>query len=133
MNHFIGWKFGVPVQVFSKYARPLRSQEVLLIHENETTFSTVLSTGELWGFKKCNSHYELIPYVRKDAPGARYPVCSNYCHTSYCNAQDIMQRIGYTESDTVKKSPPVATLTIDGKTIELSRETTAELKKKLGV
>ena len=132
MNYFIGWKFGVPVKVFSKYAHPT-TQEVLLIYEDETTFSTVLSTGELWGFKKINSYYELIPYSSKGTSGARYPVCSNYCHTAYCNAQNVMQRIGYANSDTVEKSPPAATLIIDGKTIELSAETIAELKKKRGV
>ena len=132
MNHFIGWKFGVPIQVFSKYAHPT-TQEGLLIYEDETTFSTVLSTGALWGFKKCNSHYELIPYRNYDS-SPRYPVCVNKENAVYCNAWGKMSALSnLSTKDLVKIPKTAATFTIDGKTIELSAETTAKLKKKLGV
>ncbi len=130
MDHFINWRFGVPVIVKgdSGYIK-----EGLLIHENESTFTLNGSNP----YSKLTYHYELIPhknYLAAFSP--RYPVCQSPARAAYCNSGlgDEPQMNQIDSCDINDLLPyPTATLTIDGKTIELSAETTAELKKKLGV
>ena len=131
MNHFIGWKFGVPVRVSSRnYSLPYTDQ-VLLINEDENTF-TVVFTNFIKQYTKEVYSYELIPHKAGVVSGPRYPVCQSTFNAAYCNADESgMSKLGthYEQLEPVS----IATLNIDGKTIELNAETTAELKKKLGV
>ncbi|KKK51985.1 hypothetical protein LCGC14_3109500, partial [marine sediment metagenome] len=59
MGHFIGWDFGVPVRVSSRnYSLPYTNQ-VLLINEDEDTF-TVMFTNFIKYYTKSVYSYELI-------------------------------------------------------------------------
>ena len=135
MGHFIGWKFGVPVRVSSRsYSLPYTAGKVLLIKETEDTF-TVMFESFIKEYNKAAYCYELIPH-QAEGRGPAYPVCKNDCNTTYCNARvnGLMSFpvFGGISNNRVKLTP-LATLNIDGKTIELSAETTAELKKKLEI
>ncbi len=136
MGHFIGWKFGVPVRVSSHNFSLPYTEQVLLISENDNSF-TVMFTNFIKQYTKEVYQYELIPH-RYNYPGGankpRYPVCESLGHTTFCNSLNKMDHLDTLPTKIYKFSPiPIATLIIDGKTIELSAETTAELKKKLGV
>ncbi|KKL55656.1 hypothetical protein LCGC14_2253230 [marine sediment metagenome] len=138
MGHFIGWKFGVPVKVYEHNPGGVNYpeyEEARLIKENGKTFIIMYSDQRLGYRSKQNFHYELIPHQAEGREPA-YPVCKNDCNTAYCNARvnGLMSFpvFGGTSNNRVKLTP-LATLDIDGKIIELSAETTAELKKKLGI
>ena len=138
MGHFIGWKFGVPVRVYERNPggnNYPEYEEARLIGENDNSFTLLFDSGSIRFRRKQNFHYELIPHQAEGREPA-YPVCKNDCNTTYCNARvnGLMSFpvFGGTSNNRVKLTP-LATLNIDGKTIELSAETTAELKKKLGV
>ena len=133
MNHFIGWKFGVPVIVTAKYQgnQDAVRGEVRLIDENDSTFIIVHHLGGAFVCVKEHYEYELIPH-RYSSFSPRYPVCQTPDFTSFCNGGHKMNLLDTTRSKHLQPYS-TATLTIDGKTIELSAETTAELKKKLGV
>lgn len=131
MNHFIGWKFGVPVRV-----KALNSSSIvpavggLLIYEDGYDFSTVDKDGSLWKYSKKRYRYELIPH-KWGCFSPRYPVCENPMYTAFCNSGGQMDRL---DTCVAKMQPyPAATLNIDGKTIELSGETVTNLKKELGI
>ena len=131
MGHFIGWKFGVPVRVSSRnFSQPYTETLVLLIQETNNTF-TVSFENFIKKYSKEIYCYELIPYKYGDVMSPRYPVCLSPNYTAYCNSRADMTILDSTPKPFYKY--PTATLTIDGKTIELSAETTAEWKKKLGV
>lgn len=134
MNHFIGWKFGVPVRVLGKYA-DLGDDEALLIFESPDIFRVLYRNGNFCSYKKLNFYYELIPYKVCGSFSPRYPVCQSPKRIAYCNSgigEPQMAQIDSSDIHSVKRYP-TATLTIDGKTIELSRETIDRLKKELGV
>jgi len=132
MDHFIDWKFGVPVKIYGKYSNPAE-REVLLISETKITFSAIAPSGALHQYPKCNFYYELIPY-KLATNGIRYPICENSKEWAYCNREDEMGVFGNTphKDNLVRRKSPV-TINIDGKTVTLSDERVAELKKKLGV
>ncbi len=131
MGHFTNWKFGVPIRVSSYcHSIPYTEGQVLLIKETDCTF-TVQFTCFIKEYDKQYFHYELIPY-KAGGLSPRYPICSNPNYIAYCNGGGVMQELDCLKISSLKPYP-VATLNIDGKTIELSAETTAELKKKLGV
>ena len=134
MGHFIGWKFGVPVKVSGRHNLTPYTDQVLLIKETDRDF-TVQFTNFIKVYSKQHYCYELIPHQIEGREPA-YPVCKNDCNTTYCNARvnGLMSFpvFGGTSNNRVKLTP-LATLDIDGKIIELSAETTAELKKKLGI
>ena len=139
MNHFIGWKFGIPVKVVAKNQADQRiaSGEARLVDEDANYFSIIRRNGEVRVRNKQNFYYELIPH-KYNYPGdtnkSRYPICESPEYTAYCNCLNEMVHLEALTTKTYKFVPiPVATLNIDGKTIELSAETTAELKKKLGI
>ena len=129
MDHFIGWKFGVPVKIFH-CGRSVKDYS-RLTHESDVSFRAVNNVGGGMYFSKSDGYtYELIPH-KYGAFSPRYPVLQNPSQNVFCNSTEEMSTIGCTM---LKLKPyPTATLNIDGKTIELSAETTAELKKKLGV
>lgn len=133
MGHFVGWEFGVPVTVHSQFVGDTVTGR--LIQETEKYFRILNSDRGITSHNKSGYYYELIPHQAEGREPA-YPVCKNDCNTAYCNARvnGIMSFpvFGGTSNNRVKPVP-FATLIIDGKTIELSAETTAELKKKLGV
>ena len=134
MNYFIGWKFGVPVRVSAQSSSDQDAVrgEVRLIHENASTFIIVVQRG---GAVVCNKqyyHYELISY-RNFYSKPRYPVCVNKEKVVYCNAWGKFSDLSQALTKDLVRTPKNATLTIDGKTIELSRETIDRLKKELGV
>ena len=134
MGHFIGWKFGVPVKVYEHNPGEVNYpeyEEARLIEENGKTFIIMYSDQRLGYRSKQNFHYELIPYKVGDL-NPRYPICSNSSYVAYCNGGGVMQELDRLGASSLKPYP-VATLNIDGKTIELSAETTAELKKKLEI
>ena len=132
MGHFINWKFGVPVRVSSRnYSSPYTNQ-VLLINEDDDTFTITFANFTKQYTKKIYS-YELIPHQGCNGMRPRFPVCQNSAFTAYCNGHGIMTELDRGGSGYKLKPYPTATFNIDGKTIELSAETTAELKKKLGV
>ena len=140
MNHFIGWKFGVPVKIFN-----IRGVQVngftYLINETKSYFTTISKSGNVEGsaivYGKTDYYYELIPHKYNYGGGVnkpRYPICESPKYMAFCNSLGDMTRLDVLSVKTHKFAPIfTATLIIDGKTIELSAETTAELKKKLGV
>ncbi len=131
MNHFINWRFGVPVRIQNRY-NPNSKIESMLIWENDNGFRAITETGPTTYYAKDTFTYELIPYTYDNVMSPRYPVCHTAKgRTSFCNSGNEMGFLDNTSSKFDKYS--IATLTIDGKIIELSAETTAELKKKLGV
>ncbi|KKK85402.1 hypothetical protein LCGC14_2773670 [marine sediment metagenome] len=131
MGHFINWKFGVPVRVSSRNSSPPYTDKVLLIQETENTF-TVRFSNFIKEYNKAVYCYELIPYTTGHS-SPRYMICENNEYTAFCNGSNIMTELDRSGGDFKLKPFSVATLNINGKTIELSAETTAELKKKLGV
>lgn len=128
MGHFVGWKFGVPVKIWNHYHKKVIESK--LVWENDDGFRVVSESGYVVYYSKDNYTYELIPHEYSHF-SPRYPVCQTSNYTAFCNSGceiDILDAvIGKL------KHYPVATLTIDGKTIELSTETTAKLKEKLGI
>ena len=129
MGHFVGWKFGVPVKIF--HHGRLVTDYNRLTHESEVSFRAANDGGGEMYYSKSDGYiYELIPH-KYSAFSPRYPVCQNSLETAFCNGLGIMPTMGATEDKL--KQYPAATLNIDGKTIELSDETVAELKKKLGI
>ena len=146
MGHFTGWKFGVPVKVYAKslaeysYDSVITSEEVRLIAEDDSTFTMIFYYKKQTGCAvrlKQDYYYELIPHKICGAFSPRYPVCQNSKRVAYCNSSMGEPQMAQIDSNSVRnlKLYPIATatFTIDGKTIELSAETTAELKKKLGI
>ncbi len=128
MDHFIGWKFGVPVKV---YVGGRKIQESLLFYEDAVRFKTVNTEGVATHWTKEFTCYELIPYAIGGL-SPRYPLCTTLKATAYCNMNDVMERVN--ESFTIRRLPDhTATLEIDGKKIELSQDTIANLIKELGV
>ncbi len=140
MGHFIGWKFGVLVRIYERNPGGVNYpeyEEARLIEENGKTFIIMYNDQKLGYRSKQNFHYELIPH-KYNYPGEtnepRYPICESPEYTAYCNYLNEMVHLEALTTKTYKfVSIPVATLNIDGKTIELSAETTAELKKKLEI
>ncbi len=134
MGHFIDWKFGVPVRIYEHnpggYNYP-EYEEARLIDENDSSFILLYDNGDVGFRKKQNFHYELIPH-QQDGNGPVYPVCQGEYNTVYSNAQNNPHQFGGIVNLRIRPTL-IATLNIDGKTIELSAETTTELKKKLGV
>ena len=135
MGHFINWRFGVPVKVHAILQKDQEavSGEIRLVDEADSYF--VIMNKKYGTCVICNKNYydyELIPHKAGVVSGPRYPVCQSTFNAAYCNADESgMSKLGthYEQLEPVS----IATLNIDGKTIELSAETTAELKKKLGV
>ena len=135
MGHFIDWKFGVPVKVAAKNHRDQAavSGEIRLIDEDSSHFVLMNKTrGACVICNKGDYHYKLTPHKYRGL-SPRYPVCQALEYTAFCNSKNVMAVLDAGECTLKPYSAPIATLTIDGKTIELSAETTAELKKKLGV
>ncbi len=138
MGHFIGWKFGVPVRIHERNPggnNYPEYEEARLVNETSEEFVIMFDSGVRGIRDKRYFHYELIPHQAEGREPA-YPVCKNDCNTAYCNTRvnGLMSFpvFGGTSNNRVKLTP-LATLNIDGKTIELSAETTAELKKKLEI
>ncbi len=133
MGHFINWRFGVPVRVYERnlggYNHP-EHEEGRLVNESSNQFTIIFNDRTIGHRSKQNFHYELIPH-QAGVCEPRYLVCQSDKSTAYCNADSSgMSRLNtYCKFDLIPVSQ--ATLNIDGKTIELSAETTAELKKKL--
>lgn len=132
MNHFIGWRFGVPVKVqaISEANQDAVRGEVRLIAESSTDFIVVPERGGVVICHKNYFSYELIPY-KYGVCSPRYPVCQSPNFTAYCNSRASMNTLDSTSKKFYRY--PAAVLVIDGKTIELSEETAAEIKKKLGI
>lgn len=136
MGHFTEWKFGIPVRIYEHnpggYNYP-EYEEARLVNEDDKYFIIVFNGGKMGMRSKRNFHYELIPhkYGHLNIFNPRYPVCQTEHYTAFCNANNKMATLDAGGSEL--KRYPAATLNIGGKTIELSAETTAELKKKLGV
>ena len=133
MGHFIDWKFGVPVKVATQYQKDQKAVtgEVRLVYEDSTFFVIVHDHGG--HIVVCNKqyyNYELIPH-KYTVHSPRYSVCQNGLSTAFCNANGRMLALDATQI--IFKPYPTATSNIDGKVIELSDETVAELKKKLGI
>ncbi|KKN48382.1 hypothetical protein LCGC14_0653290 [marine sediment metagenome] len=141
MGHFIGWKFGVPVRVYEHNPGGVNYpeyEEARLIEENGKIFIIMYSDQKLGYRSKQNFRYELIPHIVCEAAfSPRYLICQSPERIAYCNSsigEPQMAQIDSCDVFSVKLYPAIAaTLNIDGKTIELNAETTAELKKKLGV
>ena len=136
MGHFIGWKFGVPVRILN--IRGVQVQHFMyLIDETENYFRVMSIAGGFKVLSKTNCSYELIPHKYNYPGGAnepRYPICESPGYTAFCNSLNEIVHLEALSTAVYKfVSMSAATITIDGKTIELSAETTAELKKKLGV
>ncbi len=139
MGHFINWRFGVPVKVYAKspaeynYDSAITSGEVRLIAEDGFTFAMIFHYKKQTGCavrRKQDYYYKLIPH-KYGTFSPRYPVCQTPDYTAFCYDSDETTIL---DAGKVELKPfPIATLNINGKTIELSAETTAELKKKLGV
>ncbi len=132
MDHFIGWKFGVPIKIYTKYQRDVVSKDVRLVFEDESVFTVLVGGGGYTVCDKANYYYELIPHAAyRGAQHPRYPVCKGTKkNVAYCNSIDKMPEFGCTDNI---EPIPVVTVMIDGRTIELSAETICELKDKLGV
>ncbi len=129
MGHFIGWKFGTPVRIFN--INGVQTDDfVYLINETKMYFTVMSKAGNVEVFSKSNRSYELIPY-KYSAFSPRYPVCSSPDFTAYCNARFQMTTLDST-SQKLQQYPTV-TFAIDSITIKFSAETTAELKKELGI
>ena len=136
MGHFVGWKFGVPVRIHEHNPGGFNYpeyEEARLIHERDKVFVVVFNSGAVWSCSKQNFYYELIPYNSKGTSGERYPICSNNIKTAYCNSLDRMSEIGFTDVGHVTKALPAASIIVEGLTIELSAETTANFKEQLGI
>ena len=133
MNHFIGWKFGVPVKVFIYGGEGRLLDDQRLINEDATSFQTILPDRRVHQYFKVKTHYELIPHSVEGGVKPRYPVCVSSEHAAYCNC--IGKMAGFAAGKIIESPVPAspATLNIEGKTIKLSAETAAELKKQLGV
>ncbi len=134
MSHFIGWKFGVPVRVcaLKQENQKAVSGVTKLIYEDNDYFNVTTSNGMCVLCNKSCYYYELIPHnYSRGIYSPRYPICSNNKGTAFCNAANNFNDLGTALGELIPC--PAATLNIDGKTIELSAETIAELKKKLGI
>jgi len=139
MGHFIGWKFGVPVRVLDKYNEVVCTLRYL-IHEYESGFVTIDKHGSRTNWIKGSRpdyggySYELIPYSFRNFNCLRYPVCSSRETVAYCNAHEVMDNLTTIRKERLNpKIEKRAILEIDGERIELSNETTEQLKKQLGV
>lgn len=139
MGHFINWRFGVPVKVFQCGQQIGNNDNWLLINETKNMFITVNpDTLYIRSFYKIpvpgisQAYYELIPH-KYNTFSPRYPVCQTSDYTAFCYDGDEITILDAGKVKLTPYSDSVIVLTIDGKTIELSAETTAELKKKLGV
>ena len=139
MGHFINWKFGVPVRVYEHnpggHNYP-EYEEARLIFENGEMFRILFSDETIGVRNKHNFYYKLIPHKNLySAFSPRYPVCQSPVRTAYCNSGIGEPQMEQIDTCNVNGISPysVATLIIDGKTIEFSAETTAELKRKLGI
>lgn len=131
MNHFIDWKFGVPVKVFGPISLTW-GLEALLVHEDELTFTLFHAGSSGDTYAKSHYHYELIPYGDRKSP--RFPVCQNSMEVVFCNCFDRMVKFASISISQLPRTPDhTGTLTIDNKEIELSQETIAKLIKELGV
>ncbi len=137
MGHFIGWKFGVPVKVRNSRGKVIH--ESRLVSEDDFNFLIVDGYGDSLKYSKQCYSYELIPYHSTDLVGIgnspRYPVCRTTIETAICNCNGIMAGLIYANNENMKRipDPPIVTLTIGDKTIELSQETADKLRKDLGV
>ena len=132
MNYFIGWKFGVLIKIVNRY-NPSQNKESRLIGENTCGFYAIdLSTLHSSFYAKNTFSYEPIPFAA-GMRSPRYPVCVNEEYVAFCNSGESMVTLSYGPANAFARIPEKATLTIDGKTIELSRETIDTLKKELGV
>ena len=127
MGHFIGWEFGVPVRVGDKQ-NEFAFREGRLTRETAIGFSVHWVKGGQCNLRKAGFYYELIPHNTEYGSGPIYPICQREDGVGPHLNKSLRTFAGV--SDTLR-SIPAATLNIDGKTIELSAETTAELKKKL--
>ena len=134
MNNFIGWKFGVPVKVKGMFPDSVAAsmEEALLFFENLNGFRVINDKGHSCYYDKETHYFELILY-RNYGSEPRYPVCVNKEKIVHCNAWGKFSVLSQALTKGLVRIPEKATLTIDGKTIELSRETIDRLKKELGV
>ena len=131
MGHFVSWKFGVPVKVWeADYSEEKFGGR--LVWEDDSGFRVITESGNFAYCRKTSYIYELIPYKYKSF-SPRYPVCQSSDWTAFCNSggQMIMLDVGAVNMERYPEK--IVTLTVDGKIIELSAETVAELKKKLGI
>jgi hypothetical protein len=133
MDHFVGWKFGVPVKISGKDNNP-DEREQLLIFENGQYFKVLNKLGHITVFRKASHYYRPIPFCVPDTTlyprRPRYPVCQTPSTTASCNNVGIMEGLATTVP---LEKIPAATLNIEGREIELSDETVAELKEQLGI
>ena len=126
MGHFTGWKFGVPVRVTAKSHRDQAavSGEIRLIDEDNSHFVLVnKKRGVCVICNKGDYIYELIPHKNLfTAFSPRYPVCQSPARTAYCNSGIGEPQMNQIDSCGTNDLSPysTATLTVDGKTIELS-------------
>ena len=132
MGHFINWKFGVPVKVFA-FDNGQHS-EGRLTRESDKTFSVYWEDGGHANLRKISYYYELIPYGVTYCSKGRFPVCQTPRHSAYCNSGVEMEQISSCANGTITRipDPPIVTLQIGDKTIELSPETADKLRKELG-
>lgn len=134
MGHFTGWKFGVPVRIYEHNPGGCNYpeyEEARLVNENDEHFMIVFNSGVIGSRSKQNFHYELIPH-KAGSMNPRYPICqAAKGNTTYCNQGGVMSYF-----DTLHqplKRYPAAIIVIDGKTIELSAETIANIKAEVGI
>ena len=132
MGHFTNWSFGVPVNVYYKNRDKSLNNVARLVYETIVHFVTVNDGGYFTSYNKVNYYYELISYTTYKAL-TRYPVCRSLIEVTYCNAGRMGQFYDCKLHEITLSPEPTATLIIDGKEIKLSAETTARLKKDLGV
>ena len=131
MGHFIDWKFGVPVKVWeADYSE--EKFEGRLVWEDDSGFRVITESGNLAYCRKTSYIYELIPY-KYEVYSPRYPVCQSSDWTAFCNSGNQMPILDAGAVNMERYPEKIVILTIDGKIIELSAETVAELKKKLGI
>ena len=135
MGHFIDWKFGVPVKVFGRKSG--QRVEGLLVYEDGEVFKTLRQSDNNWqSFYKEDYYYELIPYnarLQSWNRSPRYPICQTPgMEAIYCNKGNKMSSLHTVDSEMIRMPDHTATLTIDGKEIELSQETIENLIKELG-
>ncbi len=140
MGHFVGWKFGVPVKVNAKCQKDQNavSGNSRLIDESNSIFIIVVQRGGVVICNKDYYSYELIPHRYNYSGGSnepRYPICISPKFTAFCNSLNEIVHLEalFTKTHKFVPIPPAATITIDGKTIELSAETTANFKEQLGI
>lgn len=131
MGHFVGWKFGVPVRIFLHGRRV--KEYCRLTHESDVSFRAVNDGGGGTYYLKLDGYtYELIPHrYGGNKNGPRYPICETPEYTSFCNPGNRMTTLDSYGGK--MELYPAATPIIDGKTIELSAETTANIKAELGI